>query len=119
MYKLALLVSGKNPGAMTIVKRLEYFSDYTKILKFLKKREITGEALWRYCKREHDLDVHKMVTEIRELRYKEENEQQEDYMEKREKAHGKVHIEWEMGETERTKETKRINESVRRAIKNE
>lgn len=48
--KLVTDVVDNNPGALRVVTELQWFTDYYKILQYLRDEEITGGKLWAYYK---------------------------------------------------------------------
>lgn len=54
--QLVMDVMDGNPGALTIIQRLMYFSTWHPLLHHLKNQGLTGSALWRVVRDEYQED---------------------------------------------------------------
>ncbi len=56
--KLIEEVSEGNPGALTVIRELMWFSRWEKMLKYFKDIGLTGGKLWAQCSDDYHLDFH-------------------------------------------------------------
>lgn len=58
MQELVMDVTQGNPCAMTVVRELQWFSRWEKMLRYFKEIGLTGGALWAKCSDEYHLSFH-------------------------------------------------------------
>lgn len=51
-------VTQGNPGAMTVVRELMWFSRWEKMLRYFKEIGLTGGTLWARCSDDYHLSFH-------------------------------------------------------------
>lgn len=64
IQELVFEVTKGNPGALTVVRELQWFSRWEKMLRYFKEIGLTGGALWAKCKDEYHLSFHDFGTAI-------------------------------------------------------
>ncbi len=55
---LILEVSQGNPGALTAIRELQWFSRWEKMLRYFKETGLVGGALWAKFKDEYHQSIH-------------------------------------------------------------
>lgn len=58
LLDLAVEVADGNPGAITVIKELQWFTHWDEILKYCKKSGLTGSHLWMKYKDVFHQDIH-------------------------------------------------------------
>ena len=58
MKELIADVSQGNPGAMTVIRELQWFSHWEKMLRYFKEIGLIGGALWARCSDDYHLSFH-------------------------------------------------------------
>jgi len=71
-------VAGYNPGALTVVQRLQWYNDYNKILDYLREEELVGANLWLYykdvCKEDLDRLVRAVICDMARAKHDREKD---------------------------------------------
>lgn len=60
-FELIMKVSKGNPGALSVIKQLEWYSRWYEMLKFLDKKGIVGGEIWAKYKDEFHQDASKFA----------------------------------------------------------
>lgn len=68
--ELIMEVSKGNPGALTVIKRLEWYSKWFELIKFMKKIDLVGGEIWAKYKDEFHQDIDKFERWLEEEMYK-------------------------------------------------
>lgn len=64
--KLIYEVSQGNPGALTVIKRLEWYSKWFEMLRWFKKHNVVGGEIWAKYKDEYHQDIDKFARWLQE-----------------------------------------------------
>ena len=69
LKKLLTEVGQGNPGAMTVIAELQYFSKWTEILKTAKKHGYVGGKLWELYKNKYGTSTIATGKHLQQLPY--------------------------------------------------
>jgi hypothetical protein len=58
LQNLILEVAQGNPGAITVIRELQWFSRWEKMLRYFKETGLVGGALWAKFKDEYHQSIH-------------------------------------------------------------
>lgn len=58
---LAMHVADGNPGAIRVIKELEWYSHWYDFMRYLKAMDITGSKVWEIYKDIHKQDIDSMA----------------------------------------------------------
>ena len=58
LEKLILEIADGNPGAITVIRELQWFSRWEKMLRYFKEIGLTGGSLWARFKDDYHQSVH-------------------------------------------------------------
>lgn len=64
LMQAILTVTAGNPGAMTVIKKLEWFSKWHEMVYHLEEHGPRGDELWSLYKDEYHQDIFKLGDEL-------------------------------------------------------
>ena len=57
--KLAIELAEKNPGALVVLRDLQWFSKWPDMLRWFDRNDIRGGKIWALYKDDHNQDLHR------------------------------------------------------------